>query len=253
MITVPLPALALGLAPVNTIHPTAVIGPQVELGSGNTVGPHAVLHGPLTIGDDNWIGPSVVLGTPPEVRGFDHGGWENPGHGAGLVIGDRNVLREFGTVHSGWRAPTRVGDDCFIMNKVYIGHDGRIGSGATMAAGVNLGGHVTVGEGANLGLGSQVHQRRVIGPGAMVGMGSIVTHDVLPFAKSYGNPARLVAANVFRLRALGWSEDAISQLDDRYRRMAQGLVPAGDLDGLPGAFDPALLWWNEASAAASGN
>lgn len=229
--------------PVNKIHPTAVIGPEVTLGSGNTVGPFAVLQGPLVLGDGNWVGPSVVLGTPPEVRGFDHGDWESPGQGHGVDIGSGNVIREFATIHAGWQARTKVGDDCFIMNKVYVGHDGHIGSGVTMAAGVNLGGHVVVGEDANLGLGAQVHQRRIIGPGAMVGMGSIVTRDVLPFGKVYGNPARIAAANVFRLRKAGWPEAAISELDGRYRQMATGEVEPGDLSDLPVEFAAAHRWW----------
>jgi UDP-N-acetylglucosamine acyltransferase len=31
----------------NAIHPTAVIGPEADLGSGNTIGPGVVLLGPL--------------------------------------------------------------------------------------------------------------------------------------------------------------------------------------------------------------
>ena len=34
----------------NRIHPTAVLGPGVELGSGNVVGPYAVVLGPCRIG-----------------------------------------------------------------------------------------------------------------------------------------------------------------------------------------------------------
>ena len=46
----------------NAIHPTAVLGPEVDLGSGNTIGPGVVLLGPLRIGDDNGQEP------PPSLR-----------------------------------------------------------------------------------------------------------------------------------------------------------------------------------------
>ena len=46
----------------NAIHPTAVIGPEVDLGSGNTFGPGVVLLGPLRIADDNGQEP------PPSRR-----------------------------------------------------------------------------------------------------------------------------------------------------------------------------------------
>ena len=54
---------------MNHIHPSVVIGPGVEIGTGNTIGPGTVLLGPLTLGDDNWIGPLVAIGTPGEMRG----------------------------------------------------------------------------------------------------------------------------------------------------------------------------------------
>jgi UDP-N-acetylglucosamine acyltransferase len=54
------------------------------------------------------------------------------------------------------------------MNKVYVGHDGDIGEGVTMASPVTLSGHVTVGDRASLGLGATVRQRRVIGAGVML-------------------------------------------------------------------------------------
>ena len=98
--------------------------------------------------------------------------------GPGVEVGNGTTLREYTTVHSGSAHTTRVGSDCFVMNKVYVGHDGDIGDGVTMASSVTLGGHVSVGDRANLGLGAIVHQRRVVGPGVMLGMGSVVTHDV---------------------------------------------------------------------------
>ena len=56
----------------NKIHPTALIGPQVDMGTNNIIGPGTVIIGPCEIGDNNWIGPYSVIGTPGEYEGLQH-------------------------------------------------------------------------------------------------------------------------------------------------------------------------------------
>jgi UDP-N-acetylglucosamine acyltransferase len=226
---------------MNAVHPSAVIGAGVELGTGNVIGPYVVIVGPARIGDGNWFGPHVVIGTPAEIRGIDHGS-EVPGSqvGTGVRIGSRNVLREFTTVHQGHYDVTVVGDDCYLMNKVYIGHDNTIGDGVTMASSATLGGHVQVGAGANLGMGVIVHQRRVIGPGSMVGMGAVVTRDVPPYAKAFGNPCRIRGANAVGMRRAGVDDVTISQTERTY---AAGRPTLDVHDGASSAIVEAMKWW----------
>lgn len=223
---------------MNTIHPSAVVGPLVELGSDNTIGPGVVLLGPLTVGDHNWFGAHTVIGAPAEIRGIDHGAaWDGQVVGAGLRIGSRNVLREYVTIHQGHHDRTVVGDDCYLMNKCYVGHDGHLADGVTMASAVALGGHVHVGAGANVGMNTVVHQRRVIGPGAMVGMASVVTHDIPPFATSYGSPCRLRGANSIGMQRAGFPAAAVEFVTSAY---ARGQVP---VDGVPETLRSAWSWW----------
>ena len=213
----------------NSIHPTAQIAGDVQLGSGNTVGPFVVLTGPLVIGDGNWFGAGVVIGAPPEVRSWEHPrDADQPSSGNGIRIGDRNVLREYAQVHQGWHATTTICDDAFIMNQVYVAHDCMIGDGVTLASSVLLAGHVQLGAGANLGLGTAVHQRRYVGRGAMVGMGSVVTRDVPPYAKAYGNPARVRGANTVGMERAGIEEELIAEAAALYR----GDLSRDALDGL---------------------
>ncbi|MEO6999025.1 MAG: UDP-N-acetylglucosamine acyltransferase [Terracoccus sp.] len=223
---------------MNSIHPSALVSEQVTMGSGNTIGPGVVLLGPMTIGDDNWFGVNGVFGAPAEIRGADHGeAWHGVAVGAGVVIGSHNVFREFVTIHQGHHDPTVVGDDCFLMNKVYVAHDGRVESGVTMASSVTLGGRVHVGRGANLGMNSVVHQRRVIGPGVMLGMGSVVTRDLPPYAKAFGNPSRIRGANSVGMEREGISLAAIECLASSYR---QGAMPRDDV---PAELEQAWAWW----------
>lgn len=198
---------------MNSIHPSAIITGDVTLGTGNTVGPFAVITGPVEIGDGNWLGAGVVIGAPPEVRSWSHPpDAEAPSSGNGIVIGNRNVLREYVQVHQGWKGTTRLGDDLFVMNQVYVAHDCVLGDGVTLASSVLLAGHVEIGAHANLGLGTVVHQTRYIGAGSMVGMGSVVTRDVPPFAKVFGNPASLRGVNAIGMERRGIAADAVTTL-----------------------------------------
>ncbi|QAY74570.1 acyl-ACP--UDP-N- acetylglucosamine O-acyltransferase [Agromyces protaetiae] len=197
---------------MNDIHPTAVIAGDVRIGADNTIGPFVVITGPVDIGDGNWIGAGVVIGAPPEVRSYPHPTSVSPSTGNGVRIGDRNVIREYAQIHQGWKGRTTVGDDAFIMNQVYVAHDGSVGDGASLASSVLLAGHVTVGAGANLGLGTAVHQFRTVGRGAMVGMSSVVTRDIPPYAKAFGSPASVRGANAIGMERAGRDPELIALL-----------------------------------------
>lgn len=203
----------------NTIHPTAIISGNVQLGSGNTIGPFVVITGPVTIGDGNWIGAGAVIGAPSEVRGATHPTVFDEPAGNGVVIGDRNTIREAVQVHQGWAGVTTLGDDLFLMNQSYVAHDCTVGDRVTMASSALLAGHVVVNDGANLGLGAVVHQRRRIGAGVMIGMGSVVTRDVPPFTKAFGNPVRIRGVNRVGMERGGVPETAIAFLEQRIDRL----------------------------------
>lgn len=202
---------------MNRIHPAAHVDAGAELGEGNVIGPGVVIHSGVRLGDENWIGAGAVIGAPPEVRSFVHPRSADDSYGAGLVIGSGNVIREAAQIHQGWQHATRVGDGAFIMNQVYVAHDGTIGDGVTLASSVLLAGHVSIGDRANLGLGTSVHQFRSIGVGAMVGMGSVVTADLPAFAKAYGVPARVVGANTVGMQRSGIADADAEELDRCYR------------------------------------
>ena len=180
---------------------------------GNTVGPYAVILGPCQIGDGNWIGPHVAIGTPGEIRGGPHpAAWEGDDGTGRTVIGDRNIIREFTTVQQGHVGATRIGDDCYIMTKSHVPHDGVLRDRVTISCSVMIGGHSVIGSDANVGLGSVIHQHLAIGQGAMVGMGSVVTKNVLPYAMCFGNPARVRGAHTVGLRRIGVAEGTIEKL-----------------------------------------
>lgn len=210
---------------MNNIHPTALISPNVVLGTGNVIGPNVVICGPAKIGNDNWIGPGSVIGTPAEYQGREHPvSWEN-GSGGFIKIGSRNVIREMVTIHVSADTTTSIGDDCYIMSKCHIPHDAVIEDEVKLATTVLLGGYVHVGKTAYIGLGAIVHQRLVIGEGSMVGMGSIVTRHVPPLSKAYGSPARVRGLNVAKSEHFNLSENDVVTLQSAYE---VGELPSRD-------------------------
>ena len=72
----------------------AVIGDDVEVGRGTSVGSHAQLQGPAVFGEHNRIFAHAVLGFEPQDLKYH-------GEPTRLVVGSRNVFREFSTVHRG--------------------------------------------------------------------------------------------------------------------------------------------------------
>jgi UDP-N-acetylglucosamine acyltransferase len=227
----------------NQVHETAVLGPGVELGEDNVIGPYAVITGPCRIGDRNWIGAHTVIGSPPEIHGADQGlPWGGEPVSVGVEIGDDNVLREFMTVHAGDGRPTRLGSRCFLMNKTHIAHDSLLEDDVTTSPHVTLAGHVEIGAGATVGMASMVHQRRVVGPGAMIGMGAVITHDVPPYAKAFGSPARVRGVNEIGMSRRGIDAAVIAALAGRYAA-ADGTGPWTPPEALAGAW----AWWVEHS------
>ncbi len=225
---------------VHRIHPSAVIGDEVQFDGEVTVGPGAVLLGPLRVGDRVWIGPNAVIGTPPEIASLrQNAAWDSDLDHHGVEIGDDVVIRELSTVHQGSHRTTTIGSGTWLLNTVYVAHDSLVGKDVTLSAGVRLGGHSVIGDHANLGMNASVHQRRIVGPGAMIGMGSPVTRDVPPFSKAYGAPIRLHGINRHVLRRLGASPESVERLSVAYS------VEDFTLAGFAG--DPVLAesaeWW----------
>lgn len=228
----------------NRIHPTAVLGPQVELGDRNVIGPYCVLQGPVRLGDDNFLSAHVCVGAAAEVSGLPVlPSWEEETAEGGVEVGSRNVLKEFVSLNSGWRTTTRVGHDCFVMNSAYLAHDTQTGDRVTVSSGVRVGGHGVLEQDATIGMNATVHQHRTVGAGAMVGMLSAVSRDVPPFTVAMGVPARAARLNVHRLRALGVDEVHFAALG------AIVLEGSRDTAGLPEALTgPINAWWQRRAA-----
>jgi len=200
-----------------TIHPTAVIEPQAEIGPDVTVGPfayiqngarlgagcvvapHATIYGCVTLGAGCRVHAGAVLGDWPQDVAFK----DEPSF---VRIGDQCILREGVTIHRGTKAGTEtvLGNQCFLMANSHVGHNTRLGHRVILANGVLLAGYVEVGDGAFISGNAVVHQFNRIGRLAMVSGLSGLGKDLPPFCTTRGVRTNCVAGlNVIGMRRAG--------------------------------------------------
>jgi UDP-N-acetylglucosamine acyltransferase len=195
------------------VGPYAVIGAGVHVGRGTTIGPHAVLRGPTDIGMENRIFQFASVGEEPQDKKYR-------GEETRLTIGDRNVIREYVTLHRGTlqdTGETRVGNDNLFMAYTHVAHDCRIGDNVIMANAASLAGHVLVGDWAILGGFTLVHQFCRIGVHSFCAMGSVIAKDVPPFVLVGGHPAEPRGINLEGLRRRSFPNTTIQAIKNAYK------------------------------------
>jgi UDP-N-acetylglucosamine acyltransferase len=195
----------------------SVVGPDVQIGDGTVVGDHVVIEGPTVIGRENRFFPFCSVGLAPQDLKFH-------GERSRLEIGDRNVVREFVTLHRGTAnggALTQIGSDNLFMASAHVAHDCRVGSHTIFANGATLAGHVEVADWTTIGAFSGVHQFCRVGIHAFVGGYTVATKDVLPYSKTVGNRARIYGVNGLGLVRRGFSAEAVSAIKHAYRLLLQ--------------------------------
>ncbi|MEK6690836.1 MAG: acyl-ACP--UDP-N-acetylglucosamine O-acyltransferase [Nitrospirota bacterium] len=200
-----------------SIGPYSIIGDGVRIGDRTKIGPHVVIYGPTEIGDDCiFYQFSAIGGLPQDLK--------YKGDDTKIRIGNRNIFREFVTIHrasSYGTGETVIGDDNYLMAYVHIAHDCRLGNSIIMSNSATLGGHIEIEDYAIVGGLSAIHQFTRIGVYAMVGGCSAIVQDVPPYTTAVGNRAKLYGLNLIGLRRHGFSENTISTLKKAYKIIFQ--------------------------------
>ncbi len=211
------------------VGPYAVIGPLVTIGAHTTIGPHAVIEGDTTIGEGNRIFQFASIGAIPQVLKY-------AGEPTRLVIGDRNTIREFATIHIGTvdgGSVTRIGDGNLLMAYSHVAHDCIVGNGCIFANNVTLGGHVVVDDFASIGGLAGVHQRTRIGTHAFVSASALVVMDITPYCFAQGDRAAVVGINSAGLLRHGFEPAPMARIKSSYRTLFRsGLLLADALTKL---------------------
>ncbi len=214
-----------------SVHSTALVEDGATLGAGVEVGPFCIVNksavlgdgvrllshvivGPNTrIGARTTVHPHAVIGGEAQIKG-------NDAPQARLVIGTDNTIREAVTISLGSKRGhnlTTVGDRCFLMAGVHIGHDCAVGNDVTFSNGVMLGGHCQIGDGVIIGGLSAAQQFARVGRYAFVSGLSGMSTDVIPYGMAIGLHVRLGGLNLIGLKRRGVPRPNIHALRHAFR------------------------------------
>jgi UDP-N-acetylglucosamine acyltransferase len=221
------------------VHPTAIVDPECELGSGADVGPWCVItgrvrigagvrlignvyiQGPCEVGENTIIYPFTSVGFPPQDFKFKIGDAT-----AGVVIGADCIIRESVTVHASTRpdVPTRIGRRVFMMASSHVGHDGQIGNNVVMVNASLVGGHGQVGDGVMMGGSCAIHQFVRVGRLAFLTGLAGTSVDVPPFC-TLGSRNAIHTINLVGMRRSGMPREHITGVRDAFWNVLRQPLP----------------------------
>lgn len=202
-----------------TIHPTAIIDPGAEIGSGTSIGPYTIIGPNVTIGENCQIGPHVHiqrntrLGKNNKIDSFVSLAGEPQdlgyaGEESWVEIGDENTLREYTHINRSAKegGVTKIGNHCYFMGGVHVGHDSLVEDHVILVSNVALGGYSQIGHHAFISAFCGVHQFTRIGAFCMVGPLSKPSQDIPPFTLSIGAAdIRVIGLNTVGLKRGGFT------------------------------------------------
>ena len=193
----------------------SIIEQGVKIGNNTRIDAHVIVRENTIIGNDNHIYQFCSVGEDPQYVGLDS-------KSTSLIIGDRNVIREYCTLNSGTPVGggvTSIGSDNFLMAYVHIAHDCQVGDHTIFANCASLAGHVEVGDYVIMGGFTLVHQFCRVGAHSITGIGSVCLKDVPPFIVAAGNTASPFGINVKGLRRRDFTSEQIQVLKWAYRQI----------------------------------
>lgn len=192
----------------------SIIGENVQIAAGTCIDSHVVIKKSTRIGRDNKIYQFASLGEDPQSKEYQ-GEPESR-----LEIGDRNIIREYCSIHRGTvegGKVTRLGNDNWLMAYCHIAHDCQVGNQTVFAHAAALAGHVRVEDYVNLGGATVINQFCMIGKYSFSGGNSGINKDVPPFVIVFGTPAKPYGINKEGLKRQHFSNEVIKALHQAYK------------------------------------
>ena len=212
------------------IHPTAIVEPGAQLAADVEIGAYAFVGAGVTLGAGTrlhhhaTVEGNTVLGARCEIFPYACIGGKTQdlkykGGNPGVRIGDRNVFREFSSVHAATFDGqfTTVGSDNTILAYCHIAHDCVVGNRVIMSNYAGLAGHVIVEDHVLIGAYGGVHQFCRLGTHAMLSACSKLVHDLPPYFIADGAPATVRTFNKIGLERSGFTPEQIDRVKQVFR------------------------------------
>ena len=241
-----------------SVHPTAIVDPTALFGADVVIGAYAYVGSGVRVGDGTVLHHHAIvennteLGRANEVFPFACVGMKTQdlkfaGGRPGTRIGDRNVIREFCTIHGATFDAqfTVIGSSNHFLAYAHVAHDCVVGDHVIMSNNATLAGHVTVEDHVVMGGFAAVHQFCRIGRHAMLAGAAKVRKDVPPFVIADGDPAVVRSINKIGLERAGFTLEQFERVKTAYRvffREGNNRTQALEkLRALPDAQEPELV------------
>ena len=219
------------------IGPYTVVGPNVEIDDHVSIQSHVNIVGYTKIGKENIIYPFASIGNDPQDMKYK-------GEKTELIIGDKNVIREYTTINPGTvqgGGVTKIGSNNLIMISAHIAHDCIIGNNVVIANSAAIAGHAEINDYVVIGGNCGVQQFTRIGKMAMIGGMTGVSRDVIPYGLSIGNRNYLNGVNVVGLRRNNVPNKDIIELTTAYKKIFKTENLNENLNKLNGDFKNNIL------------
>ncbi|MBL6692247.1 MAG: acyl-ACP--UDP-N-acetylglucosamine O-acyltransferase [Pseudomonadales bacterium] len=195
------------------IGPFCTVAAETKIGANTRLRSHVVVEPHTTIGTDCDVFPYVTLGM--QSQDLKH----VPDTVCYTEIGDRNIIREFVSVHGGTEegSSTTIGNDCALLAHSHVAHNCQVGNRVVMSHGATLAGHVIIGDHANIGGLAAIHQFCHVGKAAMIAGMARAIQDVLPFTIAEGHPAHMRVINKIGMERAGYTSEQIAEVRKAFR------------------------------------
>jgi UDP-N-acetylglucosamine acyltransferase len=213
-----------------TIHPTAIVeataeladgvevgalayvGHGVRLGAGTKIHHHGSVEGNTSLGSACEVFPYACIGAKTQDLKYKGG---NPG----VRVGDRNVFREYVSVHAATNDGdyTVIGSDNLLLAYTHVAHECVLGNHIIMSNYAGLAGHVQVDDHALIAAYGGVHQFCRIGLHSMIGGAAKVVQDVPPYFIIDGSPATVRTINKVGLERCGYTPEQMNNIRQIFR------------------------------------
>ena len=241
------------------IHPTAVVGKDVEIGSMVYLGPHTVvgdgsrigvatsigagsvvgkrvnlgegcvLHANVTIYDNVDVGRATILhsGVVIGADGFGYvredDRWQKFPQVGRVEIGDHVEIGANSCVDRAAIGVTSIGEGTKLDNMVHVGHNCRIGRHVVVAAQTGFSGGVVVEDYAVIGGQVGIGDKARIEARAVLGSGcGVLTSKIVRSGETvWGTPARPLKQHLEQLANLARLPEVRLQIADLKRRLAE--------------------------------
>ncbi len=199
------------LAPDVEVGPGVIIDGPSRIGPGTRILAHAYIGPYTTIGAQNLIGFGAIIGYEPQDYAFT-------GAESYTIIGDRNLIREYVTIHRGTKpgSATRVGSHNFLMALSHLAHNVVVGDHVIVVNGALVAGYVEVADRAYISGNCVIHQFCRVGTLALMRGGSRTSRDVPPYCIiDWDHTVR--GLNLVGLKRAGFSASQIGPLRQAVR------------------------------------